>query len=250
VLSFVSGDANDITQVERWPTWIEHREALGFEIVDTLAALHRFDWRGSEIESYFFSDQIGANGTGNAIGERVTSFLDRYLLAMLERAKEREVGLPLWRELGRWLHDNVPDADSEDLVLVHGDYRFGNFIWEDARISAVVDWERASLGHRMQELGFVCMPLSRRKDPSLMGKALPFDALAERYEQSSGIPVDIAKVQYFAILWQVIEGINATRAGIERPIPIIASTIVAQPNLVARQAIALIDDFEAGRPVL
>jgi aminoglycoside phosphotransferase (APT) family kinase protein len=249
-LSFVAGDSNDITQVERWPTWQENREALGFEIVDTLAALHRFDWRGTEIESYFFSGKVGANGGGQSIGERVTDFLDRYLVALLERARELDVGLPMWRELGRWLHDNVPDASSNDLVLVHGDYRFGNFIWDDTRLAAVVDWERASLGHRMQDLGFVCMPLSRRKDPSLMGKALPFDVLAERYEQASGRAVDVAQVQYFAVLWQVMEGINATRAGIERPIPVIASAIVAQPNLVARQTLELIEHFEAGRPNL
>ena len=249
-LAFVAGDSHDITQVERWPRWQEEREALGFEIIDTLAALHRFEWRGTAIDSYFFSGRVGANGTGNTIGERVGAFLDRYWIALLERAKEQEVGLPLWRELGRWLHDNLPDADSEDLVVVHGDYRFGNFIWEGPKVAAVVDWERASLGHRMEELGFICMPLSRRKDPTLMGKALPFDLLAERYEKASGTPVDIAKVQYFAILWQVMEGINATRAGIERPIPTIASAIVAQPNLVARQTLQMIEDLEAGRPVL
>ena len=250
VLSFVAGESHDITQVERWPTWQTDREALGFEIIDTLAALHRFDWRNSEIAAYFDSGKIGANGSGRTIGQRVSAFLDRYLVALLDLARAQEVGVPLWRELGRWLHENVPDTDSEELVLVHGDYRFGNFIWQGTQISAVVDWERASLGHRMQELGFLCMPLSRRKDPSLMGKALPFDLLAERYERASGQPVDIAQVQYFAILWQVMEGINTARAGIERPIPIIASAIIAQPNLVARQTLALIDDYEAGRHIL
>ena len=250
VLSFVAGDANDITQVERWPAWQEDRVGLGHEIIDTLAALHRFDWRGTEVEDYFFSDRVGANGTGRTLGERVSQFLERYLSGLLERAQEQDVGLPLWRELGRWLYDNVPDADSEDLVLIHGDYRFGNFIWQDRQIAAIVDWERASLGHRMEELGFICMPLSRRKDPTLMGKALTFDQLAERYERSSGRPVDIAQVQYFCVLWQVMEGINATRSGIERPIPVIASAILAQPNLVARQTIELIEHFEAGRPIL
>jgi aminoglycoside phosphotransferase (APT) family kinase protein len=250
VLSFVSGESNDITQVERWPTWQENRVALGHEIIDTLAALHRFDWRGTEIESYFFSGRVGATGSGVTIGERITAFLDRYLDALQQRAKEQDVGLPIWRELGRWLHENVPDTSSDDLVLVHGDYRFGNFIWQGTRIAAVVDWERASLGHRMQELGFICMPLSRRKDPEIMGKALSLEALAERYERSSGQQVDLEKVQYFAILWQALEGINATRAGIERPIPVIATSIVAQPNLVARQTIQLIEDLEAGRPTL
>lgn len=250
VLSFVDGESNDITQVERWPRWQENQQALGFEIIDTLAALHRFDWRGGAIDDYFSSGRVGANGSGGTIGERVTQFLDRYLTGLLETAKEQNVGIPLWRELGRWLHNNVPDADSEDLVIVHGDYRFGNFIWQENRIAAVVDWERASLGHRMQDIGFLCMPLSRRKDPSVMGKTLPFNELAERYEKTSGLAVDLEKVQYFCVLWQMMEGINATRAGIQRPIPFITTAILAQPNLVARQALELIDHFEAGDAIL
>ena len=135
-------------------------------------------------------------------------------------------------------------------MLVHGDYRFGNFLWRDTEIAAVHDWERASLGHRMQELGFICMPLSRLRDPRIMGKALPFDALAERYERESGLAVDIAKVQYFAVLWQMLEAINALRSGLEDPIPVVTTAVAAQPNLVARQMLQLIEDLEAGRPVL
>lgn len=242
VMDFVAGESHDITQVERWPRWQQDRTLLGNEIIDTLASLHRFEWRGTPIEGFF--------GSAGTIGERVCGLLDSYFEPLLALAGERERGLPLWRELASWLRQNVPDSDDDDLVLVHGDYRFGNFLWRDAEIAAVHDWERASLGHRMQELGFICMPLSRLRDPQIMGKALPFDALAERYERASGLAVDIAKVQYFAVLWQMLEAVNALRSGLEDPIPLVATVVVAQPNLVARQMLQLIEDLEAGRPAL
>ena len=242
VMEFVEGESHDITQVERWRRWQEDRVTLGCAIIDTLAGLHRFEWRGTPVEAFF--------GAGGTVGARVSALLEEYLEPLFALAHRRGVGLPLWRELGAWLRKNVPDEDDEDLVLVHGDYRFGNFLWRGSEIAAVHDWERASLGHRMQELGFICMPLSRRRDPSLMGKALPFDALAERYERASGLPVDVAKVQYFAVLWQMLEAINALRTGLEEPIPIVATAVVAQPNLVARQTLKLIEDLEAGRPAL
>ena len=50
VTSFVEGESHDITKVERWPVWQRQREALGLEMVDTLAALQRVRWQGTSLE--------------------------------------------------------------------------------------------------------------------------------------------------------------------------------------------------------
>jgi aminoglycoside phosphotransferase (APT) family kinase protein len=137
------------------------------------------------------------------------------------------------------------------MVVVHGDYRFGNFLWQGTTIVAVLDWERAMLGPPMQDLGFMCMPLSRRQEPKIMAKALSFDALAARYESATGRSVELPLVQYYAVLWQFIEGVNGTRgllarAGTGRA----ASGGLLMPNLVARQTLRLMEDYEAGRATL
>ena len=48
----------------------------------------------------------------------------------------------------------------------------------------------------------------------------------------------------------MLEAVNALRSGLEDPIPVVTTAVVAQPNLVARQMLQLIEDLEAGRPAL
>ena len=37
VTAFIDGESDDITKIERWPVWQEHRQELGLTIVDTAA---------------------------------------------------------------------------------------------------------------------------------------------------------------------------------------------------------------------
>ncbi|MCP4908954.1 MAG: phosphotransferase family protein [bacterium] len=242
VTGFIEGDSHDITKVERWSVWQEDREALGREMIDVLAAVQRVGWKGTSLEA--------ALGPRGAADERVAQVVDRYLDPLLEEARAQRVGVPLWREMGAWLKQNAPRDAESDLVIVHGDFRFGNFLWQGTSIAAVLDWERAMLGPPMQELGFLCMPLSRRKEPEMMAKAIRFDALAKHYEGATGRSVDVAQVQFYSVLWQFIEGVNGTRGAMA---PAARGHIgtggMIQPNLVARQTLQLMDDFEAGRPL-
>jgi aminoglycoside phosphotransferase (APT) family kinase protein len=240
VTAFVEGETHDITKVEQWPVWQQQREALGLEMIDTLAALQRVAWQGTEL--------VAALGPRGSAAARVSQLVDRYLDPLLAAAREQHAGVPLWRDMGAWLKTSAPAIPEEELVIVHGDYRFGNYIWQGTSIAAVVDWERATLGPPMQDLGFMCMPLSRRKEPRIMAKALPFELLAKRYEESTGRPVDVAMLQYYSVLWQFIEGVNGSRgllaAGSRGQV---GTGGVALPNLVARQTLKLMEDFDAGR---
>lgn len=241
VTCFVDGESHDITKVEQWPVWRSHRDELGRQIVDVLATLQGVRWHGTALPSV-----LGPRGNQRS---RVAAIVDRYLTPLLKSSAERGVAQPLWRDMGAWLVENAPELDEDDMVIVHGDYRFGNLLWQGTRIAAVVDWERAMLGDPMADIGFICMPLSRRAEPELMGKALRFDALADRYEKGAGRAVDIARVQYWSVLWQFIEGVNSTRGLLEgfRAHRGVASSSVIAPNLVARQTIRLMDAYDDGR---
>jgi aminoglycoside phosphotransferase (APT) family kinase protein len=164
---------------------------------------------------------------------------------------------PMVRHVALWLKENVPSCAESDLVLVHGDFRFGNWMFQGERMAAVLDWERASLGDPMQDLGFLCMPLARRRYPHLMGLLLPIDELARRFEKATGVAVDLVRLHYYMIYWNFVEGALVPR-GIsyatqfeDADEPELRS-ITAYPQLAitVTQLAQLIDDFEAGRHVL
>jgi len=242
VASWVAGEAPDLSQVERWPRWKANRVGLGEEMIRCLAALQRVRWQETDLASV-----LGGVGDARTCARRV---VNRYLDPLFGDAKRLDVGVPVWREIGAWLRDSAPDLSEDELVIVHGDYRFGNLIWQDDEIVAVLDWERALLGGPMQDLGFLCMPLSRRRQPEIMGKVLSFDELARSYEKESGRTIDFVQLQYYAVLWQFLEGVNTTRALLQERAPMILSGVLVQPNLIARQTLELIDHVEAGRAIL
>jgi aminoglycoside phosphotransferase (APT) family kinase protein len=68
------------------------------------------------------------------------------------------VGNPIIDELHDWLVTNQP-ADDGQVSLCHGDFRLGNLLFhpEKAEVIAILDWELATLGHPLADLGFCCM---------------------------------------------------------------------------------------------
>jgi len=63
---------------------------------------------------------------------------------------------PVFELALRWLRDRDP-GPSEEMTLVHGDFRHGNLIIGPDGLRAVLDWELAHLGDPMEDLGWVCV---------------------------------------------------------------------------------------------
>src|SRR5260221_2016406 len=55
-----------------------------------------------------------------------------------------------------WLDRRRP-APLERPLLVHGDYRTGNYLVDEEGVSAILDWELAHLGDPMEDLGWLCV---------------------------------------------------------------------------------------------
>jgi aminoglycoside phosphotransferase (APT) family kinase protein len=160
------------------------RESLAGDFIGALAALHRFDWRATPLAKW---------GDGVTLENAALRQIDEW------EARFRRWALrphPMAHRALQWLRANAPAAQR--LSLVHGDYRLGNFLERDGRISAILDWELVHLGDPVEDLGWAFLPQYRGGTPFVCGLASEADFLA-RYETQSGLSVDPASLRFYHI---------------------------------------------------
>lgn len=94
---------------------------------------------------------------------------------------------PTFRLGVRWLRRNaIPPVETP--VVVHGDFRLGNFLATDHGVSAVLDWELVHLGDPMEDLAWLCLRTWRFGNDAL--EVGGFGSLAElraAYEKADGV---------------------------------------------------------------
>jgi aminoglycoside phosphotransferase (APT) family kinase protein len=106
---------------------------------------------------------------------------------------------PVFELALRWLRDHDP-GPSNEVTLVHGDFRHGNLIIGPDGVRAVLDWELAHLGDPMEDLGWVCVNSWRfgEIDKPVGGFGSREDLFAG-YE-ASGRKVDPARVKFWEVM--------------------------------------------------
>lgn len=244
VMDWVEGESPDLRRIEDWAAWRDEaaRSRIADQVIGALAAIQRFDWRDTA---------LAADAADEA---RVTRAVGGVFRGVEEHVHAHWPRQVMTRHARLWLEQNAPACPGSDLVLVHGDFRFGNWMFRDERLVAVIDWERAAIGDPMQDLGFLCMPLARQRRPELMGMLLPLDELSARYRAATGREVDPRRLHFWVIYWQFVEAALVARAldhavrGSHREL----RSITAYPQLATNtvQLARLIDDYEAGRHAL
>ncbi|HAN27876.1 MAG TPA: phosphotransferase family protein, partial [Haliea salexigens] len=107
--------------------------------------------------------------------------------------------LPLLDELAVWLLNNIPE--SGPVGLIHGDYHLDNTLSHPDRpgLAAVIDWELATIGDPLADLGLFLMFWGPRElDPpgfrhiqavSRCENVLSRRVLAERWGAATGFPL-------------------------------------------------------------
>lgn len=167
VMEFVAGEGPDLRKIEDWAPWRDEaaRLRVADEILRVLAAMQRWDWRQAELPAV-----AGAPGSAAL---RIARSVDHYFGNLETHVLPSWPASPMVRHAALWLKENAPDLAEDELVLVHGDFRFGNWLWRGETLAAVHDWERATVGDPMQDLGFLCMPLARQRRPELRGCCCP-----------------------------------------------------------------------------
>jgi aminoglycoside phosphotransferase (APT) family kinase protein len=160
------------------------REAIARDFIDALAALHRFDWRPTPLAKW--ADGMTSD---NAALRQLEFWQDRF-----ERWALRPH--PMAHRAFAWLRRNPPKALR--VAIVHGDYRLGNFLERNDRITAILDWELVHLGDPIEDLGWVFLPQYRGGTPLVCGLASEEDFLA-RYEARTGAKVDRCALRFYIV---------------------------------------------------
>jgi aminoglycoside phosphotransferase (APT) family kinase protein len=176
------------------------RRRLSEELVDALVEVHAVDWRAHGLED-FSHDPDG--------------YLERQLRrfgGLWDHLKTREV--PAVDEVAGWLREHLPRSGPP--TIVHGDYRLGNTMMAamaPARLVAIFDWEMATIGDPLADVGYLCAMWVERDDPPLESVFefssttrqegfLTRDELVARYEQRSGRSVNDVRWYRALAFWK------------------------------------------------
>ena len=157
-----------------------------------LVAIHDFPWRRSDLDAF----AAPSAGTRQAAIRQVS-----WWARVWRDDRTEPVPLITWTEC--WLREHAPICDEP--VVVHGDYRMGNFMFEEpgGEISAVLDWELAHLGDFHADLGWATQRLFGGWDERggfLVGGLLSREAFLEQYQKLSGRVIDPEKLHYYEVL--------------------------------------------------
>jgi len=153
----------------------EGRRRVGAETVDRLAQVHHLD-----------PDRLGLTDLGDAEGHtarQVEQFTDQLEWGQERTADARD--LPVCFEVADWLADHVPEARHG--TVVHGDYKLDNLLFADPeapRVTGVLDWEMATLGNPLTDLGWLLSYWAGARDPSPLT-----DEIRERYGDHEQFPI-------------------------------------------------------------
>jgi aminoglycoside phosphotransferase (APT) family kinase protein len=178
---------------------VEQRGRIADQLIDALVELHSVDWMA-----------VGLEGFGKPSG-----YLERQLrrfAGLWEHNKTREI--PQVEQLHAWLAANLPQ--SPPATIVHGDYRLGNTMYAaqaPAQLVAIFDWEMATIGDPLADLGYLVMHWTQPEDASSKFNlhtvtALPGfptrEQMISRYEQRSGRSMGALSWYVTLALWKAV----------------------------------------------
>jgi aminoglycoside phosphotransferase (APT) family kinase protein len=136
------------------------RPAAFAAMARTLAAIHRFDWRAAGLGDF--------GRPGSYFARQIDGWSRQW-------AQFGIADNPALVRLEAWLRAHMPDDDG-CATITHGDYRVANIMFAAAGgITGVFDWELATIGHPLADLGF-CLQgwfLAPDENGGLRGLDLP-----------------------------------------------------------------------------
>jgi len=180
------------------------RRRMYEQLVDTLAELHCIDPAAADLADF--------GKPGNYFERQVARWTRQYRDSQTDYIPEME------RLIG-FLPETLPEQSRTSIV--HGDYRIDNVVYDgDGTLTAVLDWELATLGDPLADFSYLAMQWAMPADGAaglagldLQVLGIPtLDEIVARYSERSGVPVAGKLDWYFAYnlfrLAGIVQGIK------------------------------------------
>ncbi len=151
-------------------------------LVDTFVELHEVDY-----------ESVGLGDIGRPEGyiqRQIEGWTRRYMAVKTDEIAEIE-------KVAKWLQDNMPKDNTK--TLIHNDFKYDNLVLDSndwTKIKTVLDWEMATIGHPLMDLGTSIGYWMNHNDPDFMKQmglnptTLPGnptrEEIVQHYAQKSG----------------------------------------------------------------
>ena len=180
------------------------RRQMYEQLIDTLADLHVIDPEAAGLGDF--------GKPGNYFERQVMRWTRQYRDSQTDYIPEME-------RLIAFLPESLPEQSRTSIV--HGDYRIDNVVFDgDGTLTAVLDWELATLGDPVADFSYLAMQWMMPADGAAGLAGLDLAKLGipslqdavERYADRSGVPVSGKLDWYFAYnlfrLAGIVQGIK------------------------------------------
>jgi aminoglycoside phosphotransferase (APT) family kinase protein len=162
----------------------ERRDKLATDFMDALIALHQFEWRSTGLRAW--DDGLGVE---NVAPRQLDHWYEQFQRWALRPH-------PMAHYAFAWLREREPKAPR--VAIVHGDYRLGNFLARNDRITAILDWELVHLGDPVEDLGWAFLPQYRGGSRLVCG-LIEEDEFLRRYQAKMGYSVDRDSLKFYFV---------------------------------------------------
>lgn len=156
--------------------------ALGAKVLEQfiqiMSRMHKLDPRAGGF------DVLGRPSAQSAAIDQVRQFERNFQAQRLE-------AFPATTYMIRWLTKHQPVAAR--VSLVHGDYRLGNFLYDERGIVAILDWEQAHIGDPLEEIAFMYWNVWA------LTPMCPIEEFVRRYEAAMDCTVDRKTLAYYRV---------------------------------------------------
>ncbi len=161
--------------------------------IDGLVSLHQVDYKAAELDKL-------AKGSGY-VERQISGWCNRY-------SKAKTWNVPSANGIMKWLTANMPT--TETICLTHNDYRFDNLVLDPSdptQIIGVLDWELATLGDPLMDLGNTLaywvqadddfIATSTRRQPTHLEGMLTRKEVIKYYAKKTG--ADVSNIAFYEV---------------------------------------------------